>query len=172
MARVWAAKPPAPVAPPPLSPAPQLSPLVRTTGPRSWRNRNPGNVRPVPPPDKWLGQVGVDNAPGGPFSIFRDDAHGFRAVCRVLMRYQARGQTSVRAMLYTYAPPSENKTESYIASVAEALGVKPSEPVDIQDPRVMRELLRAIARVEGGAQCPAWDEAAITEGMRLAGVEG
>ena len=153
-----------------------LTPLLpgqRDAGaPRSWRNLNPGNVRPVPLPDKWLGQVGVDDQLGGPFCIFGTEAHGWRAVCRVLLRYQDGYKLrSVRAMLYRYAPPSENSTDAYVARVCQRLGVQPDDPVDVREPRVMRQMLVAIAAVEGGPRCPPWAEAQMVEGMRLAGLK-
>jgi hypothetical protein len=138
---------------------------------RSWRNLNPGNVRPVRLPDRWVGEVGVDTAPQGPFSIFATEAHGWRAAGRVLITYQDRYTLrSVRSMLYRYAPPKENNTETYVASVCKALGVGPDDAVDVRQPRVMRQLLVAIAAVEGGRQCPAWPEPAMAEGMRMLGI--
>ena len=153
-----------------------LTPLLpgqRDAGaPRSWRNRNPGNVRPVAKPDMWVGQVGIDDQLGGPFCIFGTEAHGWRAVARVLLRYQDGYKLrSVRAMLYRYAPPSENPTEAYVQRVCMALGVQADDAVDVREPRVMRQMLEAIAAVEGGPRCPKWDEAQMVEGMRLAGLK-
>ena len=143
----------------------------RETGPRSWRNRNPGNVRPVALPDRWQGQVAVDTAPGGPFSVFGDDAAGWRAVCKVLLRYQGAYKLgSVRAMLYRYAPPAENLTDAYVASVCAKLGVAPDDAVDVRNWPVMRAMLAAIAGVEGGSTCPPWPESGVIEGMTRAGL--
>lgn len=148
-----------------------MSSEARTTGPRSWRNRNPGNVRPVALPDKWQGQVDLDRAPGGPFVIFGDDASGWRAICKVLLRYQQHyNLKSVRAMIDHYAPPSENATASYIARVCAALGVGADDPVDVSQWQVMRQMLLAISAVEGGAACPPWPPAEIDRGMQAAGL--
>lgn len=178
-ARLLARLRPAPVMPSaeaavfvaPWLPAPSPKPALPQTGPRSWRNCNPGNVRPVALPDKWVGQVAIDAAPGGPFSIFETPAYGFRAICKVLLKYQRDySLRSVRAMLYRYAPPMENPTDAYVASVCKALMVGPDDAVDVMEPRVMRQLLVAIAAVEGGKACPRWADADMAAGMKMAGV--
>lgn len=148
-----------------------LIPGQRDGGPRSWRNLNPGNIRPINPPDHWQGQANLDTNPGGPFVIFAREEDGWRAVCKVLLFYQERYKLlSVRGMLYRYAPPMENPTDAYVASVCAKLGVSPDVQVDIRKWPVMRAMIIAIAAVEGGAKCPAWPEAGMIKGMMAAGL--
>jgi hypothetical protein len=48
---------------------------------RGVRNNNPFNLRPISASQggPWPGQVGVDNAPGGPFSVFQSTSAGIDA---------------------------------------------------------------------------------------------
>ncbi|CAB4127128.1 virion protein [uncultured Caudovirales phage] len=150
----------------------EILPGQREGGPRSWRNLNPGNIRPIKPPDHWQGQSNIDTNPGGPFVIFAREEDGWRAVCKVLLRYQqGYNLRSVRDMLYRYAPPMENPTDAYVTRVCATLGVQPTDPVDVRRWPVMRQMLLAIAAVEGGPKCPAWPEAGMIKGMRAAGLE-
>jgi hypothetical protein len=148
-----------------------LIPGQRDGGPRSWRNLNPGNIRPIAPPDHWQGQANIDTAPGGPFVIFAREEDGWRALCKVLLHYQERyNLLSVRAMLYRYAPPAENVTDAYVTRVCAKLGVQPDAPVNVSQWPVMRQMLLAIAAVEGGATCPPWPESGMIRGMMAAGL--
>ena len=67
-----------------------------------------------------------------------------------------------------WAPPSENNTNAYVASVARRLGVTPTDEVDIHNPEVMALLIDAIIRVECAGMPYTGNE--IAEGMQLAGV--
>ncbi|HYI43179.1 MAG TPA: hypothetical protein VD768_06120, partial [Sphingomicrobium sp.] len=65
-----------------------------------------------------------------------------------------------------WAPPIENNTESYIQATARLMGVKPEEPINVRNSRVMAELVKAIITHENGQQ-PYADEV-IEEGVRRA----
>jgi hypothetical protein len=115
--------------------------------------------------------VASTTPPAARSRVFCNPAYGFRAVGKVLLGYQDRYKLrTVRAMLYRYAPPVENPTDAYVASVCKALAIQPDTVVDVREPRVMRQLLVAIAAVEGGKSCPPWLDADMAEGMRLAGL--
>jgi len=146
---------------------------IAASHPRSWRNKNPGNLRTIPGTQEWNGCIAEDTAKGGPFAIFGSRVMGWRALCVCLLTYRNKyGLRSVRAILTRYAPDMENDTASYVDHVAKRLGVSPLDPIDVTDPYVMRELLLAIAAHEGGQACPAWPDAELVEGMKLAGLRG
>lgn len=157
-----------PVLPPELMPG-----AVLPSHPRSWRNSNPGNLRPIQNGPQWQGCISIDDAPGGPFVVFETRTMGWRALARLLLTYRDKhGLRTVRDILTRYAPAMENDTPAYIAAVAKRIGVAPNDPVNITEPYVMRELLLAIAAHEGGRSCPAWPGNEVVEGMRLAGIRG
>lgn len=139
------------------------------TSPRGIRNNNPGNIRKGG--DPWVGAVGDDGA----FLRFVDPAHGIRAAARLLQTYQVRHElNTVREIVTRWAPPSENQTDAYIASVAIWADVEPDAPIDVHDYGTAYRLLRAIFRFENGKPPEGQDDWYAPEvyerGLRLAGV--
>ena len=155
------------VIPPKLSPADEASKLAR-----GFRNRNPGNID-FHAGNKWTGQVGIEPPPhnGGRarFAVFDSHEHGIRALARLLENYQVKHNLrTVAGMIDRWAPPVENVTSAYVASVARAVGVAPHDPVDVTRYAVARPMVEGIIRKELGG-CP-YDAATIDEGLRRAGV--
>src|SRR5574337_394778 len=98
---------------------------------RGLRNNNPGNIR-YNPKNNWIGQTGQD-ADG--FAIFDKADNGIRALARLLKNYQTvYGLNTVAGFISKWAPPDENDTVAYIASVANQLGVSPNQPISLLDP--------------------------------------
>ncbi len=54
-------------------------------------------------------------------------------------------------MISRWAPPSENHTETYIRTVADAVGIPDRQPLDTRDRTTMLRMAAAISRVENGA---------------------
>lgn len=83
-------------------------------GTRSYRNHNPGNLRKSP------FQTGCD----GEFAIFHSDFAGFFALQWDIWS-KANGNTStglngdstLRDLIYRWAPPNENDSEKYLERV-------------------------------------------------------
>lgn len=133
---------------------------VALNRPRGIRNNNPGNLRPLDGGQKWMGQVGVDTAPGGPFVVFGQvqehpgEYWGLRALARTLLNYQRnRGLVTVRAMMHRYAPSTDaNNPDRYAAFVAREMGLpSPDVPVDlVNSPQLHRDMTRAVVRYENG----------------------
>lgn len=117
---------------------------------RGERNNNAGNL-------VFAHQSGASReANGGKFAVFNTAQEGMNSLYGQLQRYY-QGKTtgrklqSIRAIINTYAPASDNNnTNAYIAEVARKLGVSPDAKVDINDPTVSRELMKAIVTVENG----------------------
>lgn len=86
---------------------------------RGWRNNNPGNIRKNDA-FTWVGEIGQDDKG---FVKFEDPADGVRAMGKILDSYANRGVLTVQQILHTYAPKSENETESYIDFVVKESGL-------------------------------------------------
>jgi hypothetical protein len=125
---------------------------------RGLRNKNPGNLRA----NGFTGSLGVD--PRG-YAVFDTLHHGIRAAARQLDLYGKRGLNTVRMIVSTWAPASENDTEAYIAAVCRAVG-RPADGRLLLDESTHLALLRAIFRHELGA-APA---ATISDAQILAGI--
>ncbi|WP_454764436.1 hypothetical protein [Cupriavidus campinensis] len=125
---------------------PGASPAVAGRGPRNLRNNNPGNIE-YGPLALSLGATGSD----GRFAIFPDQKTGSAALDALLQRYGKQGLNTTAGIIGKWAPPSENNTSSYAASVAKALGVGVNDKLDLSDPAVRAKLGAEIARFEGAA---------------------
>lgn len=114
--------------------------------PRPVRLNNPGDIESGQP---WIGLT-IDQ-PDGRFCKFATPAHGFRALCKVLLAYQRKdGLTTIRQFITRWAPPvvddkPENDTAAYIALVADYAGVPADAPADLTGPAGDTGLLGRIA---------------------------
>ena len=114
--------------------------------PRGVRNNNPGNLRIGA---AWKGRVkGTDTA----FVTFESYAWGVRAMILLLANKYKQGQTTVRKLISSWAPPVENHTNSYVRHVAKALSVGPDDILSLTKENMFR-LTSAIAAKESG---PKW----------------
>lgn len=129
---------------------------------RGERNNNPGNIRLSG--TQWQGQVqGADPA----FATFATPEAGIRALAKLLKNYAARyGLRTVRKIITRWAPPTENDTAAYVASVAAALGVGPDQQIDVTNPETLQRLTAAIIRHENGRVVYA--QSTINEGVMQA----
>lgn len=137
--------------------------LIET--PRGVRNRNPGNIRHSKV--RWVGEA--DDQPDPDFVTFYNPEYGIRAMCLVLLSYQAYdGCKTIRQLISRWAPPSQNDTEAYVAEVSRACGLGPDAPANVQTVAVMRPLVEAIIRQENGEQ--PYPPELILDGLRIAGI--
>ncbi|MBV1823387.1 structural protein [Komagataeibacter oboediens] len=114
--------------------------------PRGIRNNNPGNL-------DYVGQPGAHLETGVPYPRFADFptmADGIRALRDQLLRYAERGLTTVASIISVYAPPTENVTSAYIASLCRHMGVQADTVLDLRDPATMRGLIEGITTMENG----------------------
>jgi hypothetical protein len=134
--------------------------------PRGIRDNNPGNEE-VETGVTWQGQVGAD----GNFIIFADTTWGLRALARDLTtKMTTDGLTTITAIITDYAPPSENDTASYIASVASDSGFGADDQLSPDQP-TLHALMRAIVNHENGDDASAQyvSDADIDTGIEMAG---
>jgi len=128
---------------------------------RGLINNNPGNIRP----DKaytWQGSTGQ----AGGFVQFASPEAGIRALTLNLLSYNQQGINTVQSIISRWAPESDkNKTGSYINQVSQALGVKPTDTLNLQDAAIMRQLVNSIIKVENGKN--PYDARTIDTGIAL-----
>jgi|DewCreStandDraft_4_1066084.scaffolds.fasta_scaffold05366_6 hypothetical protein len=113
------------------------------TLPRGIRNNNPGNIERTG--TRWRGMAAEQSDPR--FVVFEAPEWGLRAMARILKNDILAGRNTVRALIYEWAPPTENVTDAYVVAVARALGVGPDEPIGLDR---LPALMRAITRHENG----------------------
>lgn len=105
------------------------------------RQNNPGNLRP--------GGGWSKNQPVKGFEVFDNAQQGLSAMAGQLLRYSKRGIDSVKDIVTTYAPPSDNNpTEAYIDNVSKKLGVGKEDKLNLQDPAVLEKLMGAMISQE------------------------
>ncbi|ECG1392652.1 TPA_asm: hypothetical protein GNB58_005420 [Salmonella enterica subsp. houtenae serovar 45:g,z51:-] len=86
----------------------------------------------------------------------------------ILRNYQRKhGLNTVTGIINRWAPASENNTQAYINSVAQATGVTPDQRIDTRDSRVMMKMLQAIIKHENGSQ--PYDFDTFVRAVELAG---
>lgn len=133
---------------PATGPAPS-EPTIPTSGPgapRGLRNNNPLNLTSLPH-GQWDGQTGQD----GRYAVFSTPEQGVAAADKNLQSYATHhGINTLAGVIQRWAPPAENDTQSYIATVSKTLGIEPNAPLNLADPTVRRQVLGAMARVELG----------------------
>jgi hypothetical protein len=116
---------------------------------RGERLHNPGNLRISS--DAWSGLAPqqLDDA----FFTFQTDFFGLRAMARVLLNYQLKGEikpVTVATIVARWAPPSENNTIAYIADVCAHMPAQADTVLDLTDADTLVELVTAIVHHEQG----------------------
>lgn len=114
---------------------------------RGIRNNNPGNIV-RDPRTRWQGMAD-DQSADPRFIVFTAPEWGIRAMARVLRNYQQRGAQTIAQIISTWAPPTENNTNAYIAAVSGEVGIAPTQPVSDAN---LPALIAAIIRHENGQQ--------------------
>lgn len=113
--------------------------------PRGIRNNNPGNIRHST--TTWQGQS--ESQTDTDFVQFVSAEYGIRAIDKILSSYAKRGLITLQDIISTWAPPSENDTQTYIADVADATGLQPDDAITID---LRPALIAAIIQHENGTQ--------------------
>lgn len=138
---------------------------VVLTQTRGLRNNNPGNIRRTS--DRWQGLASVQSDDA--FFTFTDMRYGVRAALIIFRNYVSRyGLRTIGDLVNRWAPPSENDTQAYIASVASRVGIDAAAPINLQDGDTAYEFLRGIFRHENGIYADLIPESVIREGIALA----
>jgi hypothetical protein len=134
------------------------------TATRGLRDNNPGNIEGTDS-SGWQGQV----VPGGdlPYLQFQSPEYGIRAMAVTLGTYNSSyGLNTITGIVSRWAPPSENNTAAYIASVASQMGVDPNATLNMADPGTIASLISAIIVQENGVN--PYDAGTLQNGIALA----
>jgi len=94
----------------------------------------------------WKGAIRPHN--GSRFDNFSDVKYGLRAGRLIIRNYSKRGLDTVAKIIKTWAPPSENDTNSYITFVLNAVHVEPSAVIDVLNDNIMFPLMKAMCKME------------------------
>lgn len=116
--------------------------------PRGLRNNNPGNINFDHQPGATLERDGS----GSRFAFFQSPLQGLAAMAHQIGLYAKRGIRSIAGIIGKWAPPSENNTTAYLTNVSRNLGVSPTTPINVYDPKVMAALMAQITKIENGKQ--------------------
>lgn len=115
---------------------------------RGLRNNNPGNIRKG---QIWQGMSDVQSDPD--FVQFTNPYWGIRALAKTLKTYQQKyGINTVAKIVQRWAPPTENNTTAYIASVSTRAGFDPNTMIDLNNVNTLERITRAIIHHENGVQ--------------------
>lgn len=131
------------------------------TDKKGFRNNNWLNIRISN--NNWQGKIA--NNTDGQFEQFETPELGIRAATRNIRTYGQRGLQTVKDIISTWAPASENNTSSYIQNVASRMGVDPNQTLDLNDTDTMVKLISAMTISENGR---AGDESIIRRGVEMA----
>lgn len=112
---------------------------------RGIRNNNPGNIRLSG--DKWQGLAPQQT--DGAFFQFTDATYGIRAMADILLNYVNRDgiPSNVQSIISRWSATDQS---AYIQNVSDALGVNPSDPIDL--PSVLPQMIAAMIQQENGVQ--------------------
>lgn len=122
--------------------------------PRGVKNNNPGNINKTTKngqPYLWNGEVPHEENTDSRFKQFYDWVYGIRALMLNLKSYFKNGKDTVRKIISTWAPASENKegTEAYIKYVSSQLKVTPDTVLSPTE-KTLSAITKAIAKFENG----------------------
>jgi len=120
---------------------------------------NPGNIRIG---ENWLGSI----TPGASSSFveFKTLAYGIRAIFVILNTKIGKGQNTIEKIITTYAPPTENDTETYIQNVSQWTGIPRTATIFSDNYPDLKKIVKAIVRQEQGVILT---DSEIEEGFNL-----
>jgi len=129
---------------------------------RGLRNNNPGNLN-------YVGQAGAtkEGGPNGRFAVFETMQQGIAALYKQLQLYFSRGKDTIREIINTYAPSSENDTGAYISAIAKKLGKGADEILNSADTETIFNLMRGIIDHENGQSGKYISDTNILGGIQL-----
>ena len=102
---------------------------------------NPLNIRAG---QDWLGLETVNKG----FCEFYTLDYGLRAAFCILRTYQIRGKLTLHDVIYTWAPPSENNSHSYLSFVADKTLFPSDWKLDVYSPVSVFRLISSMCLFE------------------------
>ncbi len=118
--------------------------FIRTGGSRTWRNMNPGAIRP----GKISTQNGACGTAGG-FAVFPSEEQGMNAL-RALLLSENYINLTLAAAIYKYAPPSDhNNTRRYQRRLSQITGLSLNKRIKQLTDEELDSVTLAIKEIEG-----------------------
>jgi hypothetical protein len=126
------------------------------------RQNNPLNLT-------FAGQPGAQPGQGNRFATFSDLPSGVAATADQLALYQTQhGINTVQDAVKRWVSDPKADLTSYTADVANALGVKPTDKIDLTDPAVQQKFILAAQPHESGGGGATLNPADVAKGVQLA----
>lgn len=120
--------------------------MAKTAISRGIRNNNPLNIRIG---NNWWGEVDTPTDPQ--FEQFKKMEFGIRAAFIILRRYiEKYGRNTIRLIVESWAPSSENDTKAYIAFVSQKSGIEADTVIKYDDKATMIKVVEAMITMENG----------------------
>lgn len=114
--------------------------------PRGIRNNNPLNIRIG---NKWLGERETKTDPY--FEEFKEMKYGIRAAVIILRRYiKFYHRDTIRKIIASWAPETENLTSIYISTVSNRMAYPADDIINYDNAKQICDLIEAMAFVECG----------------------
>ena len=107
----------------------------------------------------------------GGFQSFDTPEQGVAAISHQLDRYSSgattgKPLTTIRQIVSTWAPPSENDTNALIKRASSVVGAGPDQPLDLSNPATKEKLVAAMIMNEQGGKLPV-SPAVISKGVAM-----
>ena len=121
----------------------------KTSYNRGIRNNNPGNI--IYTKEAWQGKVPYEQNTdkNKHFEQFISVEYGLRALMKTTISYVRKHQRNTLTKFFAaWAPPHENPTHKYVASVSKQIGLAPNEPFPALTKEFLIKLAKAIAKQE------------------------
>jgi hypothetical protein len=126
------------------------------------RQNNPLNLT-------FAGQPGAQPGQGNRFATFSDLPSGVAATADQLALYQTQhGINTVQDAVKRWVSDPKADLTSYTADVAKALGVAPTDKIDLTDPTVQQKFILAAQPHESGGGGAVLNPADVAKGVQLA----
>ncbi len=116
-------------------------------------NSNPGNLRAIK--WKWWRKFGATGVDPWHHLIFKSDKDGLKALRYVLQVYGRKGHNTVNKITKRWVGPRNFEAAcdsplGYRAKLLQDLRVRPNAPLDMNDPKLLATLAKAIVYAENG----------------------
>lgn len=118
---------------------------------RGQRNHNPLNIRKG---NNWQGEHPTMH--DSEFECFVSDTYGFRAAF-IIIKNGFKASTpreTIRQIVTRWAPPSENDTESYVATISQRTNIHPDTRLTFSCRHEIVAIVKAMAWVESRCEYP------------------
>lgn len=113
--------------------------------PRGIRNNNPGNLRKTK--EIWKGEIDEEDTA---FKTFKTPIDGLAGLKLSIDKKFRRGLNTIRQIITSYAPSTENDTVAYIKFISLHTGHSSNESLNLNNKETIKSIMRAIVLYENG----------------------